>query len=179
MKKDEKRYHKTVGNKTASVYISEVYSNGNKKMTFIGKSLWSAYSDKYTDVMALTNNTVVKTHYYEYIGICVSNSRRFNNDWWNGDKCGDVVHNKSTGNIRTLVAIADMLEQHIVKFVDIYDYYICIFDPTDEHRESTYRKMMHKMARRNDLTYRAIKDKDGSYIYVVARTLSDVLNYYS
>ena len=179
MKKDEKRYHKTIGDKTASVYISEVYAKGNKKESFIGKSLWSAYSDKHTDAMALSNSNVVETHYYEYIGICVSSSRRFNNDWWNGDKHGDMVHNKSTGNIRTLVAIADMLEQHIIKFIDMYDYYICVFDPTDEHREGAYRRMMHKMARKHGLTYRAIKDEYGSYIYVVARTLSDVLNYYS
>lgn len=177
MKKKERRYHKTVGNRVASVYISEVYKS-NKDMVFTGKTLWSGYRDKYTDAISLSSNTV-ETHYYEYISICVGRSRRFNNDWYRGDKRGDVVLNKSTGNIRTIVAIADMLEQHIIEFIDTYGYYICIFDPTDEHRESAYRKMMHKMAYKHGLTYRAIKDEDGSYVYVVARTLSDVLNYYS
>ena len=178
MKKNEKRYHKTVGGKVASVYINEVYAEGNKKESFVGKALWSAYTDKYTDAMALSNSAIVKTHYYDYIGICVSNSRRFNNDWWNGDKRGDAVHNKSTGNIRTLVAIADMLEQHIIKFINEYDYYVCAFEPTDERRESAYRRMMHKMARKNGLTYRSIKNTSGYYIYVVARTLRDVLDFY-
>lgn len=178
MKKNEKRYHKTIGNKIASVYIDEVYVNGNKKISFMGKTLWSSYSDKYTDALSLCNS-VIETYYYEYIGVCVSNSRRFNNDWWNGDKHGDAVHNKSTGNIKTIVAIADMLEQHIINFIDTYGYYICIFDPTDKHREGAYKRMMHKMTHKHGLTYRAIKDEDGSYIYVVARTLSEVLNYYS
>lgn len=183
MKKNHKRYHKTLGGKVASVYVNEVYSNGNNKMSFVGRHLWAGhYADfqgKYVDSLSMGRN-IIQTHYYEYIGVCVSNSRRFNNDWWNGDKRGDIVYNKSTGNIRTIVAIVDMLEQHVLKFVNIYGYYVCMFDPTDEHRENVYRRMMHKMAVKNDLKYRAIKnDEDGSYIYVVASTVGAIFDYYS
>ena len=177
MKKNEKRYHKTIGGKVASVYINEVYAS-NKPVTFVGNGLRSAYRDKYTNETWLTTSTI-KTYYYEYIGACVSNSRRFNNDWWNGDKNGDVVYNKSTGNIRTLMAIVDILENHIISFIDTYGYYICEFEGTDKHRNDTYRRMVHKMTHKYGLTYRAIESDNDGYVYVIAHTLEDVLNFYS
>ena len=147
MKKNEKRYHMHVGNKVASVYIQEIY-------------LDKTYT--YTDATATIN-----TRYYEYIGICVSNGRRTNNDWWNGDKDGDKFYNKSTGNVTTFKAIIDALAINILEFYRIYGYYCCVFEPTDMHRRKTYLKAFKHICKKCHLDYRyVIKDDNEFMIWI-------------
>ena len=158
MKKNHVRYHATVSNKVASVYIDEVYAPQDKYMKL--------YDTKYRFV----TNPYIHTRYYEYIAICVSNNRRTNNDWYNGDRIGNRLHNKSTGNIHTLIAIANMLEEHIVKFINQYGYYCCMFEPTDERREKTYIMMMNKLVKKHCLIHEKIVTVDGSIVYILCNS---------
>lgn len=147
MKKNEKRYHEIIGKKVASVYIHECY-------------LDKVYS--FTDC-----TDTIETKYYEYIGICVSNGRRSNNDWWNGDKSGDKIYNKSTGNIATFTSIVETLTIHILEFYHTYGYYCCSFEPTDVHRRKTYLKAFKHVCKRCHLDYRyVIKDDNEIMVYI-------------
>ena len=147
MKRNEKRYHETIGNKVASVYIQEVYLD----KTYV-------FTD-YTET--------IETRYYEYIGICVGKSKRSNNDWWNGDKDGDKLYNKSTGNINTLISIIDTLTLHILEFYNQYKYYCFVFEPTDDHRRKTYMKAVKHICKKACLDYRyVIKDDNEIMVYI-------------
>ena len=149
MKKNEIRYHNKIGNKVTSVYIEE---------TFLNHSI--DFSDK--------ENTVT-TSYYDYIGICVSNNKRLNNDWWNGDKQGNKLENKSTGNIKCLATIAKTLERHIDTFFKNYDYYCCMIEYTDEHRKNTYDKMINHYCKKNNLRPCCVTVDDQTQIYLILK----------
>ena len=136
MKRNEKRYHEVIGNKVASVYIQEFYLP--KAQTF----------DDGT-------NTIT-TSYYENIGVCVSNSRRTNNDWWNGDKSGNRLYNKSTGTASTFMEIVDTLTVHVLEFCIKYGYYCCVFTPTDSHRRKVYMSVLKHVCKKCNLTYRYV-----------------------
>lgn len=140
MKKKEKRYHKKVGNKAVSLYIQEVYL---PKKTYTYK----------TDV--------IETSYYEFIGACVSNSRRTNNDWWNGDKKCNKMYNRSTGNSGTFITIAAMMTAHISTFIKEYGWYCCMIDGTDDHRMETYIKMACHYAKKNNISLTTVATDDG------------------
>lgn len=136
MKKHEKRYHEVVGNKVASVYIQEFY---------------------FPKFRTFTDGTdTIETQYTENISICVGKSRRANNDWFNGDKTGDKIHNKSTGNIATFMSIVDTLTLHILEFHHIYGYYCCTFTPTDDKRRKTYLKAIKHLCRECYLTFKYV-----------------------
>lgn len=141
MKKKEKRYHRKVSGKVASVFIQEVYLPKAK-----------TYRDKYSSIY---------TGYYDYICACVSNSRRKNNDWWNNDKTCDNMYNRSTGNTMTFIAIADMLTKHIETFIKQYGYYCCMVDGTDERRITTYFKMVRHYAKKKKLKLTTVATDDG------------------
>ena len=147
MKKNEKRYHKVIGNKVASVYIQEFY---------LDKSY------RYTD-----DTEIIDTCYYENISICVGKNRRANNDWYNGDKSGNKIHNKSTGTITTFMGIIDMLTLHILEFYHTYGYYCCTFTPTDDKRRKAYFKAIKRLCKKCYLTYRyVICDDDELMIWI-------------
>ena len=147
MKKSEVRYHEIVSNKVASVYINKHYLNKD-----------SVFTDG-TDAIC--------TRYYEYIGICVSNSRRFNNDWWNGDKRGDAVYNKSTGDIYTLNAIMDTLTIHVLECCLKYGFYCCMFEPTDMRRRKTYMKAIKHICKKCNLQYKYVITGDNEFLYYI------------
>ena len=153
MTKKHKRIHVTVNNKVASIYINEVYlPNGDR-------------FQKFTDGLDTIN-----TSYYEYLGICVGNKRRENNDWWNNDKCQlEKKYNKSTGSITTFTAITHVLEAHIDNFINTYGYYCCMFEPTDTRRRKTYMKMINYYCKkRNLINYYVIVDKD-TFLYWIGK----------
>ena len=142
MKKHEKRYHKTIGNKVASVYIKEVYLPKSITFSYAGSS--------------------ISTSYYEYICACVSNSKRTNNDWWNDDKKAcDKMWNRSTGTATTFVSIADMAVKHADAFIKEYGYYCCMIDATDNKRLDTYFKMVYHYAKKKHLTITTVATDDG------------------
>lgn len=152
MKKNHKRYHMVSNNKVASVYIDEVYlPDGDRFQKF------------YDGVDTIT------TCYYEYIGVCVSNSRRTNNDWWRGDKTSDKMYNTSTGNGATFVAIADMLEQHIDEFILRYGYYCCMFEPTDDRRRRVYMRMVKHYCKERGLDWHYVIADDDTLLYWINR----------
>lgn len=147
MKRNEKRYHEVVGNKVASVYIKECYLDKTYHFTY--------------------ETNTISTCYYDYIGICVGKSRRSNNDWWNGDKNGDKLYNKSTGNIATFSAIMDTLTIHVLEFYNRYGYYCCSFEPTDVRRGITYMKALKHICKKCNLDYRyIIKDDVEIMVYI-------------
>ena len=141
MKKKEKRYHRVVGDKVASVFIKEVYLPKTK-----------TYADEYD---------VINVNYYEYIGACVSSNKRTNNDWWNGDKRGNKLHNRSTGNVRTFATVIDVLTKHVNAFINEYGYYCCMVDATDERRMLTYIKTVRHYAKKHKLTLTMVATDDG------------------
>lgn len=145
MKKQEKRYHKEVKNKIASLYIEEHYLPKSTKFEY--------------------NNNCIETIYYDFIGACVSNSRRTNNDWWTGDKRCNKLHNVSTGDISTFIAIVSMLEKHIHTFIKEYGYYCCMIDGTDDHRTETYMKMVYHYAKKHHLSVTVVATDDGALCY--------------
>lgn len=151
MNKDEIRYHNKVGNKIASVYIQE---------TFLDHS---------TDFYGYDKGNTITTSYYDYIGICVSNSRRLNNDWWNGDRQGNKLNNKSTGNIKCLTTIVKTLERHIDTFFKNYNYYCCMIEYTDEHRKNTYDKMINHYCKKNNLKPYCVTVDDQTQIYLILK----------
>lgn len=147
MKKKEKRYHETVGKKVASVYIQECYLNKTYRF--------------------YDGTEAIETSYYDYIAVCVSNSRRSNNDWWNGDKNGDKFYNKSTGNITTFAAIIDMLTIHILEFYCTYGYYCCVFEPTDDRRRKVYLTALKHICSKSNLDYYyVIKDSNEIMVWI-------------
>ncbi len=145
MKRNERRYHETVGKKVASVYIQENY---------FSKPVLFSDSDKEFTI-----------YHYEYIGICVGNSRRSNNDWWNGDKEGRKILNKSTGSIATFLAIVDTLTIHILESILQYGYYCCEFKPTDTHRKVTYMKAIKHVCKKCNLSYHYVIEDDNEIMY--------------
>lgn len=142
MKKKEKRYHRTVGNKVVSIYIKEVYLPKAKVFTY-------------------KDGESICTSYYEYIGACVSNSKRINNDWWNGDKHGNKLHNRSTGTTTTFITIANTMIKHAEEFMKEYGWYCCMIDGTDDHRMNTYIKIAYHYAKKKDLTLITVATDDG------------------
>lgn len=149
MKKYEKRYHKAIDNKVASVYIDEVFLP--KERVF----------DDGTETMTIC--------YYEYIGICVSNNKRFNNDWWNGDKKGNAIYNKSTGNIKSILAIADMLSIHIDNSIATYGNYCCMLEPTDTHRRKAYMRMIKNYCNKRNLDYYYVIIDTNTLLYWISK----------
>lgn len=150
MKKHEKRYHVSINNKVASIYIDEVYLPESDRF------------QRFTD-----GTETIHTCYYEYIGICVGNSKRSNNDWWNGDKSGWKLYNKSTGTASTFKAIVDTLAIHVLEFYCTYGYYCCVFEPTDKRRRKTYMKAIKHICKKSNLDYRyVIKDDNEIMVYI-------------
>lgn len=147
MGKNEKRYHETIGNKVCSIYIQEKY-------------LDKVY--RYTD-----DTETIDTRYYEYIGICVGKSRRANNDWWNGDKSGNKIYNKSTGTMSTFMKIVDTLTIHVLEHVLTYGDYCFAFEPTDERRRKTYMKAVKYVCKKCGLDYRYVLLDDNEIMYQI------------
>lgn len=143
MKKNEKRFHSYVDNYVASVYFT------------------TTYLDK---CIEFNNGTEVWN--YDTVGVCVSRSKRLNNDWYNGDKVGLKLHNRSTGNIKTITAIVDIIETHLINKLTIDGIAAIEFEPTDEHRAKAYKKMMHRFV--NKYNVECLVDvTDNCYFYVL------------
>lgn len=146
--KDHIRYHRNIeNNQVASVYIDEVYL---KKM--------SSFSD---------DACTIRTGYYEYIGIIIGKCRRLNNDWWNGDKVGNKVHNKSTGkDIRGLIAIFDELIAHVLTFINNYGCYCAMVSGTDERRVTVYHHFIKRLCKQCNLEFTFVDTPEGRLYHI-------------
>lgn len=130
------RYHEYMDNKVVSVYIEG--TNNNHHLFYDN------------------------VNYSEDIGVVISKSRRFNNDWYNGDKKGDKIHNRSTGSIKCLLSIVDTLTIHVLEYMQTYkcDYYFTC-TPTDKHRETTYLMIAKRVCKQCNIDYECVKLIDG------------------
>ena len=145
----ELRFHKTLeNNQVASLYIDKLSVNYH------------------------TNEWSIRE--CSYIGCIISNNRRFNNDWWNGDKKGNVVTNKSTGkSIEGFAWIVDTLFDYVLSQVSRKSNdYSCalLINGTDDKRISCYDKAIKHICKKYKLTLEVTKEinYDGDTLYVIS-----------
>lgn len=132
MTKYTKSYHKTVGNKVASLYLNRVLCKQEQVFTF--------YDDEGHYFDPELNMT---TKEYSFICICVSKSTRTNNDWYKGRKNPHRwLDGKMTGNLTTYMSIVNMLIEHITNYLNTHEEFCGVFIPADGLRREAYKNTL-------------------------------------